>query len=167
MALTNEQTFQLLYFLKWRYNGHTYTGDDTYAFAMDICKKENVNLFKSEIDLETQNLYIYGSRNGEKFKKTISLNEFKGYVSPYVKRDVYLTYKNREYLRQELDLFSRMYLKNYYPEVDMYYDTFRISHKTNELLIKYGTGFFKKTVRVSLDAVEDLLVKLINFKQFN
>lgn len=163
MGMTNKEAFQILYDLKWRHNGHTYTSDDTYAFAFNICKSENINLMNSEIDIENQCFYIYGTKKGEKVRKVIPLKELEGYKSPYVKRDVYLIYKNREYLRKELELFCWEYIRRYYSSI--YYDTFRVSHKTSELMIKYGTGILKKTVRVPLEVIEDILLNIVNLKQ--
>ena len=148
-----------------RINGKSYTRNQTYSYCHSkFVKKLGLSMIKDEVDIEKKviMLFVYDRKNDK--KEWISI-PFKEFVEANNNREpVYLSYKDREYTKNDLNLIAYDYIKRTYHGL---FTSYRVSHKTEELVIKYRDGsFFEKTAKIPLDSMEKDLLRIINYKKY-
>lgn len=164
-VFTHKDGWDALNSIHFRYNGKSYTKNQTYSYCHTKYVKEmGLSLLKSEIDIERKNLMIEVIE-GKTLKKEWLKIPFSDFVKANNNREpIYLSYKDREYTKTDLNIFSYIFVNR---NCNGLFTSYWVSHKTDELVIKYNDGsFFKKSVRIPLDMIENVLVQAINYKKY-
>ena len=147
-----------------RYNGKSYDKNQIYSFCFENYKRgKNIDLLKHEIDWNNNALilYVFDRNSMEKKCRSIPFSELDAWKQD--RHPIYVSVGTNEYTKKDLNLFCYVYISQHFHTS---FKNYWVSHKTDELVIKYETGIFDKSVRVPLSSIEMDLTRMINEKRY-